>query len=669
MSIPAVKGYDPLCVTPRSQVCDEQGVGQWPMWKRYDGVKSIVDQYVDEPYRDFLAMPYHDVDQMKAEELFYWYTPRRNCKYVRLSQAGDDYGHYKRILDDTLAHYNSVVEKLKKEGDIEKANFLQLSLKYAGESEECVYCGEDRVVTTVWGMRPRAGYEIGASKVEADLFPPTELHTVRFDIGQYGKTDSPTILKKSHGSRLFDHQIPQIGAANGYTFTGWDKEPTGAEVNSDLLFQAQYRKDPQVEKTIAHRVRFLTPDGQVIKELNVEHGNRIHPDLVPQLPKIGDRVCTSWDGDPLNDVISSDRDYKAIPPPMDGDKTHIVRFLAPDGQIIKELNVEHGNKIPSDLIPPLPKFCKAWSGDPLNDVIYENKDYNALAPDVDPKPHTVRFLAPDGEVLSQFRVDHGTTLESSQVPPLPVVDGETCPGWDRDPLAEKIMGDKDFTARLPKKRRKGLWDALLKWLLLALGLLLLFLLLWCLITGKCRFNICGCDCDCNGRSDIVRPEPRPEPRPLIDTIHNSDEIPEPSENCGVHFSGWFLSDRDMYPWNDCSEIFGEDEFGEYVGQGLYPDNTKILCNSMRRSFDAVAVGEGTRLIIYSKPNFEGRVVLNVKGPILIENVVCRSRYGAESLLNYTFSEPLQRLFPPERRRWSSENMHEWAMGSCKIICQ
>ena len=58
MPAPSVKGYMALCVTPRSKVCDEQGIGQWPMWKRFDSIKAIVDQYVDEPYRSFFAMPY-----------------------------------------------------------------------------------------------------------------------------------------------------------------------------------------------------------------------------------------------------------------------------------------------------------------------------------------------------------------------------------------------------------------------------------------------------------------------------------------------------------------------------------------------------------------------------------------------------------------------------------
>lgn len=612
MSIPAVKGYMPLCVTPRSQVCDEQGVGQWPMWKRFDSVKAIINQYVDEPYREFLAMPYHEVDKMKAEELFYWYTPRREGKYVRLSQAGDDKAHYKQLLDETLAHYGSVVDRLKKEGIVDEASFLELSLKYAGDSEDSVYCGNNRVVATVWGMRPRQGFDMGASKLEADLFPPTELHTVRFELGNIGDTDNPTVLKKSHGTKIFPHQIPQVRANKGHEFIGWDKEPLDAEVIDDMSFVALYKQVPvkvtplkPEEPPRMHQVRFLKPDGELIKQIEVEHGTKILPGLVPQLPVVGDAICSAWDGDPLNDTIN------------------------------------------------------------------DNRDYTAIGPTTEEKPlHNVRFLTPDGMVISQFQVEHNTQLVHDQIPPLPDVDGVKCSSWDRDPLKEIISDDVDFTAIFPKKKRKGLLDALLRWLLLLLGLLLLFLFLWCFLFGKCHYNLCGCDCDCD-RHNIVRPEPMPEPpippQPDPVIINDPDSLPKPTSNCGVHFSGWFLSDKDAYPWNDCSRIFENDEYGEYVGQGLYPDNTKILPRSMQHTFDAVAVGKGTHLTIYSQKNFEGRIVLDVDGPMLIENIMAKPEYSL--LMTYKFDNDLQSLFPSSRREWSSENMHNWANGSCKIICQ
>lgn len=402
MSVPAVKGYMPLCVTPRSQVCDEQGVGQWPMWQRFDSVKGIIDQYVDEPYRDFLARPELDVDRQKGEEFFFWYTPHSNDVFVQLSRSGDDYDYYKELLNKTLAHYHSVVEKLKNEGKAEEANFLQLSLKYAGTSEDSVYCGNNRVVTTVWGMRPRQGYNIGDSVVMSDLFPPTEVHTVQYELGEHGSTEDSTVLKKSHGTKIQAHQIPQVTANEGYVFTGWNPNPLHAEVIGDLFFTAQYNQIPTAvaPKPAAevppqkHHVRFLVPGGQVIKEMNIEHGNKILPGYIPQLPVVNGILCSAWDGDPLNDIINADRDYKAI-----------------------------------------------------------------------------------------------------------------APNTQAEPLIEEPKTEKIVDGQSSQKKHRGFLDALLKWMLLSLGLLLLFLLLWCFVFDKCHFNFCEDDCNC----EHIEPEPRPVP--------------------------------------------------------------------------------------------------------------------------------------------------------------
>lgn len=473
MSIPSVVGFMPLSVTPRSLVCDEQGVGEWPMWKRYNNVKAIIDQYVDEPYRDFLALPYYEVDKLKGEELFYWYTPRSNMAFLPLNRTGDDYEYYKGLLAQTLAHYQSVIDKLKGEGKAEEASFLQMSLKYAGDQENNVFCGDGRVVATVWGMRPRPGHELGDSMLISELFPPKEMHTVQYNIGAHGTTEGVTTLKKGHGTVIYSHQVPQVTASSGYEFTGWDRDPEGTKVDGDLVFTAQYREIPKPEKLTPpesdppeelpqmHHVRFLTPDGTLIKELEVEHGKKILPGYVPQLPVVNGVLCSAWDGNPLNDVIEADHDYKAIAPEV---------------------------------------------------------------PEPEKELHTVRFLTPDKEVLSQFQVEHGTQLASNQVPALPVVDGETCPGWDKDPLKEKINADTDFVAKTPSKKRGDFWTALLKWLLLALGLLLLFLLLWCFIFDKCHLNLCGCDCGCN-ETIVVKPDPDPDPDPGPDP--DPEPIPEP----------------------------------------------------------------------------------------------------------------------------------------------
>lgn len=523
MPVPAVLGYMPLCVTPRSSVCDEQGVGQWPMWNRYDKIKSIVDQYVDEPYRNFLALPFHEIDKLKAEELFYWYTPRCDVSYTRLSQMGDDQKYYKEIFAQTLNHYQSAVAKLKSNNKTDEANFLQLSLKYAGESDDNIYCGDGHVVVTVWGMRPRPGQRIEDSKLYAELVPEVELHTVRFELGDLGHTDNPTELKKRYGIRIFPAQIPSVTPKEGYEHIGWDSNPVDAVVTGNLLFTAQYKEVPKEEvidkddevKDITgngkkqetdegvtmHHIRFVAPDNLIIKELDVEHGKRIQPGNVPQLPAVDGVLCPSWDGDPLNDVINADRDYRALQPDIPPKQTHIVRFLAPDGKVISQAQVEHGISLSSALIPPLPvvngKECPEWDSNPLGFVVNSDHDFVAKQPPAEvaveenKKMHTVRFLNPDGGEVSRSMVPHGEHLKFEQIPVIPNEDGELTSKWSPDPEKQIINHDTDFVIRAGRKWNwyrmnggtagKGFW----KWLLyIVLFLLLVFLVLY--IMYKCN---------------------------------------------------------------------------------------------------------------------------------------------------------------------------------------
>lgn len=459
MPTPSVKGYMPLCVTPRSTVCDEQGVGKWAMWKRFDSVKSIVDQYVDEPYRKFLALPYHEVDKLKADELFYWFTPRCDTSYIRMAKTGDDRNYYKELFDKTMAHYQAVVAKLQKEGKTDESNFLSLSLKFAGDSEDNIYCGDGHVVVTVWGMRPKQKDKMGESKLSVELVPEVEMHTVRYELGTLGVTKQSVELKKCHGSKIFSYQVPLVKAKDGYECIGWDQNPLGAEVNGDLLFTAVYKALPKQETPVVtpirkevsakekplddkpkndempqkHHVRFLSPDNLIIKELDVEHGKRILPGLVPQLPSVDKVMCPAWDGDPLNDIVNADRDYKAIAPKMPEQK----------------------------------------------------EPQNVVDADENPGWHSVRFLNPDGSEVIRTQVMHGNRLRNEQTPPLPVVNGQECRSWWPDPLKQVIDKDTDFTARFSYRDRKswffrrgngkGFW----RWALrILLFILLVFLVLY-----------------------------------------------------------------------------------------------------------------------------------------------------------------------------------------------
>ena len=140
----------------------------------------------------------------------------------------------------------------------------------------------------------------------------------------------------------------------------------------------------------------------------------------------------------------------------------------------------------------------------------------------------------------------------------------------------------------------------------------------------------------------------------------------PKPNCRVHFSGTLLSDY-VVPGH-ISMIFKPDKYGEYVGAGMYPSNKAAFPNAVKYTFDAIAVDKGTRVIIYSQENFKGKILLDITGPALINNKIWKNDSRINNFITKKFSGGLETIFPKNCRRWSSQNMRDWANGSVKIIC-
>ena len=106
----ALYGKKKLCYTKVTDFTDFQGIGQDPLYKRYDSVYSVIGKHVPEEYRDFLAQPvYSDIDDQIS-----WYSREWNEepeKFSDLSQTDKDY--YLSIKEKTLKAYNDVIATLK----------------------------------------------------------------------------------------------------------------------------------------------------------------------------------------------------------------------------------------------------------------------------------------------------------------------------------------------------------------------------------------------------------------------------------------------------------------------------------------------------------------------------------------------------------------------------
>jgi len=140
----------------------------------------------------------------------------------------------------------------------------------------------------------------------------------------------------------------------------------------------------------------------------------------------------------------------------------------------------------------------------------------------------------------------------------------------------------------------------------------------------------------------------------------------PQENCRVFFTGLVVGGQ-AEP-NDISKIYVLDGSSEFVGAGEYPNNTKTFPNSVNTTFDGIAIDAKTRLIIYSKPNFQGNVLLDVVGPVIINNTIWKKDSRYSHCNTDIFPPDLQATYPQSVRKWSNSNMHDWSFGSCKIMC-
>ena len=147
----------------------------------------------------------------------------------------------------------------------------------------------------------------------------------------------------------------------------------------------------------------------------------------------------------------------------------------------------------------------------------------------------------------------------------------------------------------------------------------------------------------------------------------TEQIAEkPREGCRAFFSGLLISDE--FTDSHISVIYKVDAFSEYVGAGKYPDNNKAFPKSVATTFDGIAVDKGTRVILYSRKKFKGKVLLDIVGPAIINNVAWKDDERIKGFISKQFKEPLHSNFPVSCRRWSNSDMNKWSKGSVKIIC-
>jgi len=242
--------YEPLFSTDLKYFKEVQIIGQKTIFDRYTLASSMLKN-LDERYRDFLAYPVKDSNQIE----FHGIKSKKDTPHVLSELQGDEANKYQSIKDETIAYYKNKINELQST-DKDKGEFLADAIKLV--DDRFVYCYDDRVVLGAWGMQMRENVRDDITiirkssprklkKVLPDVIePPPTPFNVSFNPGENGTLNGNSFIPKDANSYLGDDEIPQIEPKDGYEFVGWNETPNGYQVTEDKEFTAQYRQSPPI---------------------------------------------------------------------------------------------------------------------------------------------------------------------------------------------------------------------------------------------------------------------------------------------------------------------------------------------------------------------------------------------------------------------------------------
>ena len=272
MDIHTFNGKRRIGTTDVADFTDFQGIGHDPLYKRYASVGSLVDKVIEPAYADFLAVP--DYDTATGE--IRWYVDQWRETPVRLVDLPpESRARYEKIKEETLAHYKDQLDRLSGE-DLQ---IMARTLRHI--SDDFIYCADGKVYAVAWGMTPEnarlaaegalvhgaPGYnpdsEESSSESTADGSAPGEeggvppgppaeaapveapvsrMVSVAFDSGAKGILKGASVVRKPAGSFLSREDIPLVDADKDFRFKGWDPDPEKTLLQSDITFNAVYKK-------------------------------------------------------------------------------------------------------------------------------------------------------------------------------------------------------------------------------------------------------------------------------------------------------------------------------------------------------------------------------------------------------------------------------------------
>lgn len=108
-----------------------------------------------------------------------------------------------------------------------------------------------------------------------------------------------------------DIQALFIKAFSSRTEERPNAEEWGKTIHAEIKKVGTLLPPPPIKK---HKIRFLAPDGRVLKETWVINGQKLSMSQIPKLPVINGIACISWDKNPASEIVYANNDYRAIFP-------------------------------------------------------------------------------------------------------------------------------------------------------------------------------------------------------------------------------------------------------------------------------------------------------------------------------------------------------------------
>ena len=256
--MPTVKGKEKLCGCEEYKIYFKsiQGLGGHTLFDRYDAVENVVNNYVDEKYRHFLAQPVMDGDSIMWFSKPYKDTPRRLTEL-----QGKELAKYEGIKQDSLRHYTQVIQSLRQQGLSNEADLLEKATKFV--NDDFVYCFNDKTVLGIWGMQLRdevrsaQGVAVKSLYVKKSPPPPpppppavpppshaAQPYRVNFSADEGGDIVGNAQLYKQASEQVYEGEVPYVNPREGYEFVGWNSNPVGHRVDGNTEFIAQFRRIP-----------------------------------------------------------------------------------------------------------------------------------------------------------------------------------------------------------------------------------------------------------------------------------------------------------------------------------------------------------------------------------------------------------------------------------------